>query len=151
MSGPVLRSARPEDVPAIEKLLVAEFLPAMRITEFLDSFWVLEQGGELVGAAGIEVYGDAGFLRSVVVVPALRGTGEGARLVSGALEYAKQRGVRRVYLFTMNAAEFFARFGFAPVEMDAFEEVVRESWQYGAVSQMPEIARRLTPMRLDIS
>ena len=73
MSEPALRLARPEDVPAIEKLLAAEWLPPFQIREFLDTFWVLEEGGRVVGSAGLEVYGQAGVIRSVVVHPSGRG------------------------------------------------------------------------------
>jgi amino-acid N-acetyltransferase len=121
MSTPTLRLARGDDIPAIERLLGAESLPAMQIVEFLDSFWVLERNNEVVGAAGMEIYGEAGFLRSVVVSPDLRGTGEGDRLVREALRYAQQSGALRVYLFTMHASNFFARHGFQSVEMRDFE------------------------------
>jgi N-acetylglutamate synthase-like GNAT family acetyltransferase len=151
MSPLTVRVASREDIPTIEKLLTAEWLPAMAIEEFIDSFWVLDRGGEVLGAAGMEMYGDLGFLRSVVVSPELRGTGEGDRLVSEALAHAKQHGARRVYLFTMNAAPFFARYGFQPITMDDFEPSVRDSWQYVGLSQMPEIAQRITPMRMDLA
>ena len=149
MTRLTLRKARPADVPAIEKLLSAEWLPPMQIAEFLDSFWVVEAGGEVAGCAGIEVYGDAAVLRSVVVAPDLRGSGEGDRLVQTALGHAQQNGARRVYLFTMNAAPFFARYGFQAVAMDSFEPAARQSWQFVGLSQMPDIAQRLTPMRLE--
>ncbi len=149
MSVPKLRPALPGDVPAIEGLLAVESLPAMQIAEFLDGFWVLELEGEVVGAAGMEIYGDAGFLRSVVVAPELRGTGEGDRLVREALTWAQHHGARRVYLFTMHAAPFFSRYGFQPITMDDFEPVVRGSWQYVGISQMRELARLLTPMRME--
>jgi amino-acid N-acetyltransferase len=121
------------------------------MADFLAGFVVLEQAGEVVGAAGIELYGEAGFLRSVVVTSLLRGTGQADRLVLAALDYAKQNGARRVYLFTMNAGNFFARHGFQAVKMDDFELPVRETWQYAALSRMPEMAKLLTPMRMELS
>ena len=147
----MLRPARSEDVPEIERLLAAEWLPPMAIAEFLASFWVLEVGGRVAGCAGIEIYGEAAVLRSVVVAPDLRGTGEGDRLVRFALDYAKQHGARRVYLFTMHAAPFFARYGFAPVSTDDFEPAVRQSWQYVGLTERPEILRQMIPMRLVVS
>ena len=104
--GVTLRFARADDIPEIERLLAAEWLPPMAITEFLDSFWVIESEGHVAGAAGVEIYGEAAVLRSVVVAPGLRGTGEGDRLVRNGLGYARQRGAKRVYLFTMHAAPF---------------------------------------------
>jgi len=123
----------------------------MAIAEFLDSFWVIETGGRVAGCAGIEIYGDAAVLRSVVVAPELRGTGEGHRLVTGGLEYARQHGAKRVYLFTMHAAPFFARYGFEPVTTDDFEPSVRESWQYLGLTERPEILKEMTPMRAVVS
>ena len=147
VTTPELRLARPADVPHIERMLTAEWLPPFQITEFLPTFWVLERGADVLGAAGLEIYGEAGFIRSVVVDPVLRGTGQGERLVQRALEEAKARGVKRLYLFTLSAAPFFARFGFEPCRMDDFEEAVRQSWQFIALSERPEIAQRLIPMR----
>jgi amino-acid N-acetyltransferase len=149
--GITLRFARPDDVPEIERLLAAEWLPPMAIAEFLESFWVLEQEGRVVGAAGIEIYDEAAVLRSVVVSPELRGTGEGDRLVQTGLDYAREHGARRVYLFTMHAAPFFARYGFEPVSTDDFEPAVRDSWQYVGLTERPEILKQMVPMRLIVS
>jgi amino-acid N-acetyltransferase len=151
MPTTLVRRARHEDIAPIERLLVAESLPLTPIVEFLDGFSVLESDGAVVGAAGIELYGEAAFLRSVVVARALRGSGFGDQLVRSALEYAQRTGSRRVYLFTMDSANFFARFGFLAISMDDFETAVRAAPQYVGVSQMPEIASRLTAMRLELS
>jgi len=150
VSEPVLRLAEPGDIPTIEKLLAAEWLPPMMIAEFLPTFWVLDEGGRVVGGAGLEVYGPAAVLRSVVVDPSLRGTRQGHRLAETALAEARRQKVQRVYLFTMSAMPFFARYGFRPCTMEDFEPSVRESWQYRGLSEMPEIRNRLTPMRLDV-
>jgi amino-acid N-acetyltransferase len=150
MPSTLVRPARHEDVPAIERLLVAESLPVTPIVEYLDGFSVLESDDEVLGAAGIEMYGEAAFLRSVVVAQALQGTGMGDWLVRSALEHAQRTGARRVYLFTMHAADFFARLGFQAVSMDDFEAAVRAAPQYVGVSQMPAIAGRLTAMRLEL-
>lgn len=147
MASVALRPAQSDDIPAIESLLKAEWLPPMAIAEFLDSFWVIETGGRVAGCAGIEIYGEAAVLRSVVVAPELRGTGEGDHLVTAGLDYARQRGAKRVYLFTMHAAPFFARFGFEPVTTGEFEPSVRESWQYIGLTERPEILKEMTPMR----
>lgn len=122
----------------------------MAIEEFLDSFWVVETEGRVFACAGIEIYGAAAVLRSVVVDPSLRGTGEGNRLVRTGLEYAREHGARRVYLFTMHAAPFFARYGFQPVTTDDFEPAVRDSWQYIGLTERPELLSQMTPMRLQL-
>ncbi len=151
MSEPTLRLARLEDIPTIEALLAAEWLPPMMIAEFLPTFWVVEDGAKVVGGAGLEVYGEAAVLRSLVVDPALRRQRLGERLTETALREAKRQAVRRVYLFTMSAAPFFARFGFKPCAMEDFEPPVRSSWQYRGLSERPEILSQMTPMRLELA
>lgn len=146
-----LRPARAGDVPEIEALLKAEWLPPYGLDEYLDTFLVLEDAGRVVGCSGLELYGEAALLRSVVVLPECRGNDEGRRLVEASLEEARRRGVRRVYLFTMNAAPFFRRMGFEELSMDAFEEAVRASRQYEAVSGRPELRGRLVGMARSLS
>ncbi len=150
MRGPRLRRARPADAPAIEALLASERLPPYGLLDHLETFFVLEEGGRIVGSAGLEVYGQAALLRSVAVSPGLRKQRLGERLTGAALAEARRRGVRRVYLFTMHAAEFFARYGFREVTLEEFEPAVRQSIQYRGVSSMPELRARLKAMRLEL-
>lgn len=145
-----VRPARHDDIPVIERLLAAESLPVTPIAPHLPGFMVLETDGAVAGCAGIETYGEAAFLRSVVVAPEFRGRGAGDRLVRAALQYAQRKQARHVYFFTMYAANFFARHGFETVGIDDFEPTVRSAPQYIGVSQTPEIAERLTPMRLEL-
>jgi N-acetylglutamate synthase-like GNAT family acetyltransferase len=145
-----LRGARPDDLAAIDALIMAEHLPAFRTGEFLDTFWVLEREGRLVGCVGLEVYGEAALLRSVITSPELRGRGYGDVLVRKAFEEAQERGVKWLYLFTMDKAPFFARHGFERCTMDDFEPAARECSQYSILVDHPEVATVLTAMRRDI-
>ncbi len=90
-------------------------------------------------------------MRSVVVTPERRNRADGRRLVEAALEEARRRGVRRAYLFTMHASTFFERLGFRELGLGDFEEPVRASRQYEAVSTMPELRGRVTGMRLELA
>jgi amino-acid N-acetyltransferase len=151
MSTPLLRLARPEDILEIEKLLSAEWLPPFQIAEFLETFWVLDADGRVLGGAGLEVYGPAGVIRSVVVHPSLRGQGLGDLLSRAAIAEASKRGVERLYLFTGDKAPFWSRFGFEQCALEDWEPAVRESWQWQAISQNEQIASFVTPMRTDIA
>ena len=144
------RRARAEDIPRIEALISGEHLPAYGLDEFLGTFFVLADGEHIVGCAGLEVYGEAALLRSVVVAPERRRMDEGRRLVEAALAEARRRGVARVYLFTMNAGVFFGRLGFREVEPEEFEEGVRASRQYEAVSRMPYLRARVKALALEL-
>jgi amino-acid N-acetyltransferase len=151
MSAPTLRLARPEDIPAIEKLLTAEWLPPFQIAEFLETFWVLDSDGAVVGAAGLEVYGAAGVIRSVVVHPSARGQGLGDVLSRTAIAEAHRRGVERLYLFTGDKAPFWSRFGFERCVLQDWEPAAQASWQWQTISQNEQIASFVTPMRTDIA
>ena len=145
-----LRRARVEDIAQIEALLIAERLPANGLDEYLDSFFVLSEGDKVVGCAGLEFYGESALLRSVVVAPERRRRDDGRRLVDTALAEAQRRGVRRAYLFTMYASPFFGRMGFREVSLEEFEEAVRASRQYEAVSQIPGLREQVKAMALDL-
>lgn len=145
-----LRAARPDELAAIDALIVAEHLPAFRTGEFLATFWVLDDGNRLLGCFGLEVYGEAALLRSVITGPELRGQGYGNVLVFRAMEEAARLGVKRVYLFTMDKAPFFARHGFEVCTMDDFEPAARQCSQYEILSEHPEVAAVLTAMRREV-
>ena len=144
------RPARAEDIPRIEALITGEHLPAYGLDEFLGTFFVLADGEHIVGCVGLEVYGEAALLRSVVIAPERRRRDEGRRLVEAALTDARRRGISRVYLFTMSAGGFFGRLGFREVQPEEFEDAVRASRQYEAVSRMPDLRARVKAMALEL-
>ena len=150
MPNPVLRPVRPDDLPSVEALLAAEQLPSQGIGDLLDTFWVLDRGGRVVGSVGLEVYDDVALLRSLVVESSLRKKGFGDLLMQAALGETLDRNLRRVYLFTVSAAPFFAGFGFQECTLDDFELVVRDSFQYRAVSSIPDLRSRVKGMRLEL-
>lgn len=147
---PELRTARPEDIPAIEGLIRSEFLPAVEVEEWLDTFFVLEEAGKILACAGIERYGDCAVLRSVVVAKTIRGSGEGVRLTLHALNWARDDGARRCYLFTMDAEPFWVRHGFERCALEDFEMAAREGWQWRGVSENEQLRDMLIPMRRDL-
>lgn len=146
----VLRVARSEDLAAIDALIRSEGLPAFRTGDFLDTFWVLEGEHGLAGCVGLEVYGEAALLRSVITSSHIRGQGYGDRLVLKAFEEARARGVKRLYLFTMDKAPFFARHGFQRCTMDDFEPAARQCTQYQILKDHPEVAAVLTAMQREV-
>ncbi len=84
------------------------------------------QDDQVVGCVTLEVYGDVALLRSLVVAPGHRDQRLGERLTAGAVEQAKGKGVRDLYLLTQTAANFFPRLGFS-VEDRASAPKVRKN------------------------
>ena len=110
-----IRAANPNDLPAIEKLLLASDLPTSGIAQHLPSFLVAEQD-TLIGVIGCELSGKDALLRSLAVSTNYRKQSLGSQLVTLALAQARQNGITTAYLLTNTAADFVRRWGFAPID-----------------------------------
>jgi amino-acid N-acetyltransferase len=125
-----IEPAHADDLPAIESLLEDSGLPRAEIERHLGAAVVARAGPHLVGSAAVELYGPAGLLRSVAVASERRGQGLGRRLTDAALELARRRGVRHLYLLTETAGEFFPRFGFRTIPRTAVAPAVQQSIEF---------------------
>ncbi|ANM31060.1 hypothetical protein ABI59_17980 [Acidobacteria bacterium Mor1] len=131
-----IEPAGPESRDDILNLLAAAELPAAGAEQHLAHFFVARDGDRLVGSIGLEVYQDVGLLRSLAVVPELRGSGLGRKLVQRLVEHARDLGIVRIYLLTTTAETFFPRFGFQPIPRDAADPRLGESEEFrGACPQ----------------
>ncbi len=79
------------------------------------TYWVMERGGQPVGAIGLEHGEGASLLRGAAVLPEARGGGLGRRLVMSAVEYAQGRGDRAIYMFSKGGD--WGTFGFQQVPL----------------------------------
>jgi amino-acid N-acetyltransferase len=113
----MLRKATPADIPAVQQLIrnnPDKLLPRtdQELLELLDTFWVIDQQGEVVGCCCLEVYSPKiAELRSLAVRDDCRGKGYGAMLVEAAVSEAHRRNIRQVLVVTSNR-EFFERMNF---------------------------------------
>jgi N-acetylglutamate synthase-like GNAT family acetyltransferase len=123
----MIRIAEERDLAAVEALLGAAGLPTLGVAEHFGTFFVADDGGKVVGAAGLELYGTYALLRSVVVGAETRRAGLGSTLTRRALDEAIARGARVVYLLTTTAEAFFPRFGFVRVPREAVPEALAAS------------------------
>ena len=130
----IVRSAVASDVQTVEALLLRAALPPDGIADqFPDAYSIAEADGRIVGAAGIERYGDAGLLRSVVVADEYRGRGIAEALVRERLTIARAAGIKRVFALTTTAASYFPRLGFVAADRAAAPEPLRRSPQLASV------------------
>jgi amino-acid N-acetyltransferase len=119
MASQVNIAARPSLRAAIQ-LLAAAQLPTEDLTAaHCEHFFFAGSPTEPTGLVGLELFGNVALLRSLVVVPAKRGTGEGAALLKHAEDHARSQGVEALYLLTTTAESFFAKHG--------YQRAVRES------------------------
>lgn len=137
--SPRIRPARSEDLESVRRLLGDAGLPVEGLeTGFDDGYVVALVDGEIVGAEGIERWGDCGLLRSAVVGRAWQGRGVGDALTRERLSWARARGLRALYLLTTTAEDYFPRFGFRRVRREDVPAEVRRSAEF--VSACPASA-----------
>lgn len=141
--APGIRAAEPSDLPAILALLEAAGLPLDGVEEGIDGFVVAETAAGLMGVAGLERHGRDAVLRSVAVDSRMRGSGLGDRLTRRVLKTARKDGVRRVYLLTTTAADYFPRFGFRRVPREEASPGVRESVEFREACPASAVAMAL--------
>jgi N-acetylglutamate synthase-like GNAT family acetyltransferase len=132
MDDVALRSATPADLPAIVALLEAAHLPPWGAEDHLHNFVVAEQDGRVVACGGFEAYptGKAAIVRSMAVDEALRRSGMGTRILEWVMGTAADQGLAELYLFTVDAHDFYLRFDFVDATLDDVPEAAHESTQY---------------------
>jgi amino-acid N-acetyltransferase len=104
------------DLPALTAALHAAGLPTADLGRRGQKFWRFSEGDGVLGYAGLEIRGGDALLRSVVVMDAVRGQGHGLRFVDAMARHAARNDLGRLWLLTLDAAEFFRRAGFTRVE-----------------------------------
>lgn len=127
---PTITPALPADLQAILDLLERATLPRVGFEPHLGTALVAREDGGIVGSAVLELYGEAALLRSVAVAPERQGEGLGQALTAAALELARRRGVRTVYLLTETAARFFPKFGFQAIDRADVDRAVLGSTEF---------------------
>jgi amino-acid N-acetyltransferase len=137
-----IRVAAPGDFAGVVRQLEAAELPTAGLEPSLPDFLVAEESGRVVGAVGLEVYGDCALLRSAVVDAGRRGSGLGIDLVESLLRRATTRGVREIYLLTTTAEHFFPRFGFVRIPRGDVAPAVRASQEFRGACPDSAIAMR---------
>jgi amino-acid N-acetyltransferase len=111
-----VRTATQADSARIIALLQANDLPTSDLAECRPEFVVIEDGAELVGTGGVQIFGDAALVRSVAIAAGRQKTGLGSSLLVELERHASALGVRQLVLLTQTAEQFFARYGYVRVE-----------------------------------
>ena len=145
--GDPMRPARRGDMQRVRELLTRVEMPVEEGGDAAaPSFFVLTNESGLIGCVALEVFGDDAILRSLTVDTDHRGGGYGWMLADMAMSQARYRGVRRVYLLTESASDFFAaKFGFRVVDRSTV------SAQVGASTTFQHSTDgRYVSMRLDL-
>lgn len=122
----IIRPMHREDVPAVSELEQLVYPQPWSPGVFLDelqqerrAYFVADEGGRIIGYAGLLVVADEAHVTTVAVEPGHRGRGVGGRLMLALAEAALELGARHLTLevraSNRTAQELYRRFGFAPV------------------------------------
>lgn len=128
-----LRELIPADTPAVHTLLRECRLPTDGVPQDTALFVVAEDGGKVVGVAGLELHGAHGLVRSVAVSPALRGRRIASQLCDEVEKRAAALGARRLFLLTETAEKFFARRGYARLDRSLAPPEIAASREFSAI------------------
>ena len=138
------------DREALAVLLDAERLPSSDLAASGVALIAAKAGDQLVGCIGIEARGEAGIIRSLVVVPGYRDQGIARSLVSRAEALARERGVRRLYLLTEGASGFWRKAGYAVADRAEAPAAIRESAEFASLCSASAICmKRLLSAPMD--
>ncbi len=131
-----IERAKSSDHAALVVLLQETNLPPDDIELNMENFLIvrhLEAIGDpefLIGSVGLEIYKDSGLLRSLAVHPKFQGKGLGSRLVESMIDFAKEKGINRLFLLTDTAEEFFEKRGWVVVTRDKVPEDMKQSIEF---------------------
>lgn len=146
----LIRAATISDLFKINDLLIKNSLSADDVAIHIEHFFVATQSDLIVGVAGLEVIGKYGLIQSVAVDECYRGLGIAASLCSALEERAVQIGIRRLYLLTESADQYFSTRGYTVVTRDNVPLAIRKTRQFSTLC--PESAtlmgRRLSRWEL---
>ena len=129
-SSITLRSATEAELARVETLLSENDLPAADVRDGPGRFVVACSEASVVGAGGLELYGSAGLLRSLVVDEAARGSGLGSALCDELEECARDSGIETRYLLTTTAEAFFRRRGDETTARDKAPPEIRGTTEF---------------------
>lgn len=129
-----LRPATSQDLPAILALLRDADLPYQDLTTaHLADFLVAAGSQHVLGAVGIERYGEKALLRSLVVRPESKFTGLGKQLADAIERHARRTGVDTLYLLTTTAADFFKRRGYEVIERRSAPPELQKTTEFSSL------------------
>jgi amino-acid N-acetyltransferase len=117
--------------PEIKQLLAASELHHDDLDPSqLKNFMLAWEGSKLVGVVGIEIKADCALLRSLAVDAVYRNRKIASGLVNDMENYAKSLQLRRLYLLTMTAEEFFSGRGFRKIDRNSAPAGIQQTTEF---------------------
>jgi len=115
----MIRVANTNDIPQLVELVkgnLDRLLPRTEseFLELIDTTWVEDREGQILGCATLEVYSPKiSEIRNVAVREGFRGEGIGRALIQAAVDEANRRNIRQILVVT-SSPEYFEQLNFGP-------------------------------------
>ena len=120
---------------SVKRLLNESQLISSDLTpEHLRYFFGLGTKEEPEGVVGLELFGTVGLLRSLAVVSSRRRTGLGSKPVAHVEDYARNKGIKSLYLLTNTAEAFFKHRDYKRTGRDDAPLAIRETKEFSEIS-----------------
>ena len=129
----MIRLAEPTDLPGIVALLADANLCHDDLTSdhMADCITVYDDA-QLIGAVGLEVFGQDALLRSLIVAPNLRGKSVGGQLVDAIETHARLKNVSTLFLLTTTADLFFEHRGYKRIDRDSVADDIGKTTEFAS-------------------
>ena len=134
----VVRDAKQNDWQNVRRLLDEAGLPVADLgPDQIEDFLVAERSGtgraETLGIIGLQRFNQVGLLRSLVVSQDDRKSGLGRRLVSALEASACCRGVKDLWLLTIDAERYFEDMGYKMMSRDSAPDSIRNTDEFSGL------------------
>lgn len=114
----------------IQALLSDAGLPFEDIHEHLVHFITAKRHELVIGCVGLEVHGNFGLARSLVVAEEYRKLGIAKILCDLILEYARKLSITNLYLTTDSSIAFFSKLQFEKMDPRKAPEAIRSTKEF---------------------
>ncbi|OLS27560.1 MAG: putative N-acetyltransferase YsnE [Candidatus Heimdallarchaeota archaeon LC_3] len=119
-----------KDLKKIFTLLQSLKLPVEGIDDHLSNFFVIKDENEIIGSGGIEIYQEAGLIRSIAVDPKYQKKGLGRKIIEYLLNYANEKGVKELFLLTDTVPKLYEKFGFNYIKRENANSKIEQSEEF---------------------
>jgi amino-acid N-acetyltransferase len=128
--------------PMVIALLQAEKLPVEDLPASLDNFFVALNEDKVIGAIGLEQYGNYALLRSMVVHAAHRNKHIASSLVEQLEHYGNTLGISDMYLLTETAPAYFEQKGYQKIKREEVPAALQSSSEFSHVCPVSAIVMK---------
>lgn len=134
----IVRDASQNDWPDVRRLLEQAGLPVSDLgPDRLEDFLVAERSGKgesgTLGTIGLQRFDQTGLLRSLVVNRSERNSGLGRRLISALEANASCKGIKDLWLLTIDAEQYFEGLGYETMSRDSAPESIRNTAEFSGL------------------